>query len=145
MKNTNTKLVTVIYYDVNTLELSHFVGEFPVKNKGRVILPQSFKDKKEIVSVCDGENTPLEIEYTEKSNRNQKMKRQDNKVVTVFYYDNRSLVLKHRVMHYPYTANGKVMIPTAFKKFRAILAVFEGDLTVLNKVGERILPMEDAA
>ncbi|OUS27545.1 TIGR02922 family protein [Thalassotalea sp. 42_200_T64] len=73
------------------------------------------------------------------------MKRQDNKVVTVFYYDNRSLVLKHRVMHYPYTANGKVMIPTEFKKYRAILAVYEGDLTVLNKVGERILPMEDAA
>lgn len=145
MQNQSTKLVTVIYYDVNTLKLSQYVHEFPVLEHGRVVIPQSFKLNKSIVAVCDGENVPLDIEYTHKKCRPKKMQRQDKITVSVFYYNNRSLILKHQVMHYPYTINGKVRIPNEFKKFRNILAVYKGDLNVLNKLGERILPVENVA
>ncbi|WOH39326.1 DUF2375 family protein [Thalassotalea fonticola] len=145
MPNQSKKLVTVIYYDVNTLKLNQHVGEFPALEHGRVIIPQSFKVNKNIVAVCDGENIPLEIEYTQKNNRQKKMQPQDKKTVSVFYYNNRSLELKHQVLHYPYTNNGKVLIPNEFKKFRNILTVYDGNLKVLNKIGERILPLEKIA
>ncbi|WNC67857.1 TIGR02922 family protein [Thalassotalea nanhaiensis] len=64
MQNLIKKFVTVIYYDVNTLQLKHHVGEFPVQEQGRVVIPKSFKIDKSIVAVCEGENIPLELEYS---------------------------------------------------------------------------------
>lgn len=63
MQNLIKKCVTVIYYDVNTLELNHHVGEFPVQQQGRVVIPKSFKSDKSIIAVCEGKNIPLELEY----------------------------------------------------------------------------------
>ncbi|WP_068546146.1 TIGR02922 family protein [Thalassotalea crassostreae] len=59
----NNKRVTVIFYDVDTLELNHHVDEFPVEHEGRVIIPNSFKQGKSIVAVCEGENTILKTEF----------------------------------------------------------------------------------
>ncbi|WNC73184.1 TIGR02922 family protein [Thalassotalea psychrophila] len=63
MQDLIRKCVTVIYYDVNTLELNHYVGDFPVQQEGRVVIPKSFKLNKSIVAVCEGEHIPLELEY----------------------------------------------------------------------------------
>ena len=50
----SSKLVTVIYYHDHSLELCHQVGEFDVSEHGRVVLPESFKQGKSIIAVCEG-------------------------------------------------------------------------------------------
>jgi len=37
----------------------HFIGEFPQNSSGRVIIPETFKEDKSIIAVCDGEITIL--------------------------------------------------------------------------------------
>jgi uncharacterized protein (TIGR02922 family) len=59
MTNTNLRTVTIIYYNEDSLELMHFVGQFAENASGRVIIPEKFKEDKSIVAVCDGEITIL--------------------------------------------------------------------------------------
>ncbi|WNC73185.1 TIGR02922 family protein [Thalassotalea psychrophila] len=73
------------------------------------------------------------------------MNQQSSKTVTVIFYDNNSLELQHQVGNFPYNQNGRVIIPTEFKKAKSIIAVCEGVVNVLNKIGERILPLENVA
>ncbi len=47
--------VTVIFYDDNSVELMHEVHTFAQSEKGRVIIPESFKKNKSIIAVCAGE------------------------------------------------------------------------------------------
>ncbi|MGL1958788.1 MAG: TIGR02922 family protein [Colwellia sp.] len=49
------RTVTVIYYEDNGLELHHVAKVFKQNEHGRVVIPQSFKDGKSIIAVCDGE------------------------------------------------------------------------------------------
>ncbi|MDN3652035.1 DUF2375 family protein [Thalassotalea ponticola] len=62
MPDNKTMNVTVIYFDSDTLELKHHIGEFPVLAEGRVVLSDQFKNGKSIVAVCEGEHQPLDIE-----------------------------------------------------------------------------------
>lgn len=73
------------------------------------------------------------------------MNPQSSKTVTVIFYDNVSLELQHQVGNFSYNQNGRVIIPTAFKEGKSIIAVCEGDVNVLNKIGERILPLQSVA
>jgi uncharacterized protein (TIGR02922 family) len=59
MTEVKTRIVTIIYYCDNSLELMHFIGEFPQNSSGRVIIPETFKEEKSIIAVCDGEITIL--------------------------------------------------------------------------------------
>jgi uncharacterized protein (TIGR02922 family) len=59
MTNTNIRTVTIIYYNEDSLELMHFIGQFAENASGRVIIPEKFKEDKSIVAVCDGEITIL--------------------------------------------------------------------------------------
>ncbi|MBA6252794.1 MULTISPECIES: TIGR02922 family protein [unclassified Colwellia] len=59
MTNTNLRTVTIIYYNEDSLELMHFIGQFAENASGRVIIPEKFKEDKSIVAVCDGEITIL--------------------------------------------------------------------------------------
>jgi uncharacterized protein (TIGR02922 family) len=52
---TQQRTVTIIYYQDDGLELHHKVKTFAQNDEGRVIIPQSFKDEKSIIAVCDGE------------------------------------------------------------------------------------------
>ncbi|QBY03786.1 TIGR02922 family protein [Thalassotalea sp. HSM 43] len=63
MKSDNVRNVTVIYFDSETLELNHHVGDFPTLEQGRVVLSEAFKKGKSIIAVCEGDNQPLELEY----------------------------------------------------------------------------------
>lgn len=47
--------VTIIFYNDDSLELQHEVQQCSQNIEGRVIIPQSFKAGKSIVSVCKGE------------------------------------------------------------------------------------------
>ena len=59
MINTKLRTVTIIYYCDNSLELMHFIGQFPQNSSGRVIISEQFKEEKSIIAVCDGEITIL--------------------------------------------------------------------------------------
>ncbi|WP_068546145.1 TIGR02922 family protein [Thalassotalea crassostreae] len=69
----------------------------------------------------------------------------NTKKVTVFYYENISLELNVSTDDYSYNESGRVIIPEEFKENRSIIAVCEGEVNVLNKVGDRVLPIENVA
>ncbi|PKH85773.1 TIGR02922 family protein [Colwellia sp. Bg11-28] len=59
--------------------------------------------------------------------------------VTIIYYQVESLELLHEVKSFPKNHQGRVVLPEEFKKGKSIIAVCEGEITILNKVGDRIL------
>lgn len=65
--------------------------------------------------------------------------------VTVIYYVDGSLELKHDVCIFDENLNGRVVIPNNYKQEKSIIAVCEGEIEILNKVGERILSVEYVA
>ncbi len=60
------------------------------------------------------------------------------KEVTIIYYGEESLELKHGVESFPQLKNGRVVIPESYKQDKSIIAVCEGRVNILNKFGERI-------
>ena len=60
------------------------------------------------------------------------------KEVTVIYYDEESLLLNHVVETFVCLGNGRVVIPEKFKENKSIVAVCEGEINILNKLGERV-------
>jgi len=62
----------------------------------------------------------------------------NNKLVTVIYYDEDSLILNYEVVSFPYSGRGRVELPVSFKQGKTIVAVCEGAINVLNTLGERI-------
>lgn len=66
-------------------------------------------------------------------------------LVTVIYYSDASLELLHEVQTFTQNENGRVVIPAEFKEGKSIIAVCKGEIEVLNKVGDRILPNYDVA
>jgi uncharacterized protein (TIGR02922 family) len=65
--------------------------------------------------------------------------------VTIIYYDDLSLQLQHEVLTLRKNNNGRVIISDEAKKNKSIVAVCEGRVNILNKIGERILPVEQLA
>ncbi len=63
------------------------------------------------------------------------------KTVTIIYYSDNSLELLHEVVKLPQNKAGRVMIPASFKIAKSIIAVCEGEIVILNKLGDRILPV----
>mgnify|MGYP001114281277 CR=1 FL=1 len=63
--------------------------------------------------------------------------------VTIIYYENASLELMHQVVTLPQNVDGRVIIPEMFKVDRSIIAVCDGSVTILNKIGDRILPIAE--
>jgi uncharacterized protein (TIGR02922 family) len=69
----------------------------------------------------------------------------EQRIVTVIYYIEGSLELKHDVCSFDENLNGRVIIPNEFKQDKSIIAVCDGEIEILNKVGERILSVEYVA
>jgi uncharacterized protein (TIGR02922 family) len=61
--------------------------------------------------------------------------------VTIIYYSDEDLELHHKVKIFEQNEDGRVVIPPAFKEGKSIIAVCEGEIEILNKIGERILPV----
>ena len=59
--------------------------------------------------------------------------------VTIIYYQDDGLELHHKVQTFPQNDEGRVIISQAFKEGKSIIAVCEGEVEILNKVGDRIL------
>lgn len=69
----------------------------------------------------------------------------EKREVTVIYYLEGSLELKHDVCVFDKNENGRVIIPDEFKHDKSIIAVCDGEIEILNRVGERILSVEYVA
>lgn len=65
--------------------------------------------------------------------------------VTLIYYHDESLKLQHEVHSFFTNKYGRVVIPKEFKIGISIIAVCEGKVKILNKIGDRILPMNEVA
>lgn len=61
-----------------------------------------------------------------------------SKVVTVIYYAEASLELHAISKKFDVSEHGRVIIPDDFKVGKSIIAVCEGNINILNKVGDRI-------
>lgn len=59
--------------------------------------------------------------------------------VTVIYYSDLSLELLHKVHEFPQSDSGRVIISDEFREGKSIVAVCDGEVDVLNKVGDRII------
>jgi len=67
------------------------------------------------------------------------------KTVTVIYYSDTSLELLHKIESFLQCPKGRVVIPDSFKKGKSIIAVCEGEINIMNKVGDRILSVDEVA
>ncbi|NQZ21749.1 MAG: TIGR02922 family protein [Colwellia sp.] len=59
--------------------------------------------------------------------------------VTIIYYNENCLELKHEVRNYPKNDSGRLIIPEEFKEDKSIIAVCLGEISIINKIGDRIL------
>ncbi len=59
--------------------------------------------------------------------------------VTILYYCESSLVMKHQICQFMRNKDGRVRIPASFKLGKSIIAVCEGAINVLNVIGERAM------
>ena len=64
--------------------------------------------------------------------------------VTIIYYDDGSLELHHEVRDYPQNGEGRIIIPQDFKEGKSIVAVCLGEITIINKVGDRVIAVDIA-
>jgi uncharacterized protein (TIGR02922 family) len=62
--------------------------------------------------------------------------------VTIIYYQNDGLELHHKVKVFDQNEDGRVVIPQEFKEEKSIIAVCDGEVEILNKVGDRILSVK---
>lgn len=67
--------------------------------------------------------------------------------VTIIYYRDVSLELMHETVCFPQNNNGRVIISEEFKQGKSIIAVCEGEVNILNKIGDRVesIDVEDEA
>jgi len=71
------------------------------------------------------------------------MTKSEQRTVTIIYYCDNSLELMHHVGVFPQNATGRVIISDEFKDEKSIIAVCEGEITILNKMGDRIHLIND--
>jgi len=64
--------------------------------------------------------------------------------VTVIYYNDVSLELLHETQAFHQNEQGRVILPASFKAGKSIIAVCDGEIEILNKLGDRITLIEDA-
>jgi len=62
--------------------------------------------------------------------------------VTIIYYNENCLELHHAVKEYPKNESGRVIIPLEFKEGKSIVAVCLGEITILNKIGDRVMGID---
>ncbi len=67
------------------------------------------------------------------------------RTVTIIYYCDDGLELHHKVKIFAQNEVGRVIIPPAFKEGKSIIAVCDGEIEILNKIGDRILSVNYVA
>jgi uncharacterized protein (TIGR02922 family) len=62
----------------------------------------------------------------------------EQRLVTIIFYSDISLELMHEVHTFPKNKSGRVVIPQSFKVDKSIIAVCDGEVNILNKIGDRM-------
>ena len=57
---------------------------------------------------------------------------------TIIYSCNNSIAISYKVLHLPVEVGKRLIIPDDFKKDKIIIAVCEGEVNVLNTLGESV-------
>ena len=73
------------------------------------------------------------------------MQNLEPKTVTVIYFCEKTLMMQHQICQFMQYDNGRVRIPRRFKHNKTIIAVCEGAINVMNKIGERAMPTKNLA
>lgn len=66
------------------------------------------------------------------------------RTVTVIYYCDASLELLHETRDFEQNIHGRVILPKEFKEGKSIIAVCDGEIKILNKLGDRITLVAEA-
>lgn len=61
------------------------------------------------------------------------------RTVSIIYYNGNSLELKCEVICLPVGQSGRVIIPSEYKKDKSVIAVCDGEIKILNQLGDRTL------
>ena len=62
--------------------------------------------------------------------------------LTVIYSCEESIKILHEVMQFQVSADERIEIPESFKDGKIIIAVCEGDVPILNKLGDRAFQLD---
>jgi len=62
--------------------------------------------------------------------------------VTIIYYRDDDLELHHKIKTFEQNADGRVIIPQEFKEGKSIIAVCDGEIDILNKIGDRVMSVD---
>lgn len=71
------------------------------------------------------------------------MPKSNQRIVTIIFYNDDSLELLHEVHSFHQNENGRVIIPLSFKRDKSIVAVCDGEISILNKIGDRVHLIND--
>lgn len=66
-------------------------------------------------------------------------------LATLIFYEDDTLELKHETHPLKKGDNGRLIIPDELKLGRSIIAVCDGEVDILNSIGDRIVPFEHVA
>ena len=69
---------------------------------------------------------------------NMEMGKKNLTTVTIIYYNDNCLELLHEVKTYSKNRSGRIIIPFEFKKGKSVVAVCLGEITIINKTGDRV-------
>jgi len=72
------------------------------------------------------------------------MTNKQQRQVTIIYYCDVSLELLHETHTFAQNEQGRVILPAEFKEGKSIIAVCEGEIKILNKLGDRITMVKEA-
>lgn len=64
-------------------------------------------------------------------------------LVTVLYYTESDLRLRDDILTLNVSGSGRVVIPAEYKAGKQIVVVLDGECRVLNRLGERVLPLSE--
>lgn len=117
--------ITVLYYDTHTLDTLHCAAlNVPTEN-GRAILTKEFRERKLIVAVLKGHVTPLD-------------RQADDRALTILYYDKAVMTIVEAAHIDAHDAlRPPPLKDPLFMHQKMLIAAFAGQVTVLNKTGER--------
>lgn len=71
-------------------------------------------------------------------NKSDESRETEDRLVTILYYNDISLELMHEVQLLPQNKHGRVIIPESFKVDKSIVAVCDGRVEILNRIGDRV-------
>lgn len=68
-----------------------------------------------------------------------------NLKVTVLFFSDADLRLRDEILELEVGDGGRAIIPLSYKEGKQIIAVLAGECHLLNRIGDRVLPLSSAS